>query len=84
MSTTVKIMNKGLFATSVTYNGNFGAKTVILKGGDTLTVANTASAVNPDVPENILNLPPDGSGYTVVKSDFKYDKEMVSIKITEV
>lgn len=82
MSVSVEIANRGYYPETITYNSGFGAKSLILNGGETLTVVNTTSSSNPDIPDNILNLPPDNGLYTIVIGDFRYNKNNVSIKIT--
>ena len=78
---TVKMSNRGLFVTTVTYQSVHGSRSIILNGGQVLEVENSALSSNPELPDNILNLPVTDS--SILKTDFRYDKDSVSIKLTE-
>ena len=78
---TAKLANRGLFLSTVTYMSVHGSRSVILKGGESMEIENTSSTSNPDLPDNILNLPAEDSD--INKNDFKYDKDNISIKITQ-
>jgi len=80
--TTVNLINKGYNPTNITYISSFGSRSVVVNGGASLAIVNTASAEDPTKPDNQLNLDP--IDHKVNKSNFRYDKSAVSISIDTV
>jgi len=79
---TVTISNRGYYVETITYNSVFGSMSIEVKGGSSISVINTTSSTNPEIPDNILNLPPDNGVVDIEITDFRYNKSNVSIKIT--
>lgn len=77
----VTITNKSMYPETITYNSDFGSRSLIINGGSSLIVRNTALSTDGNQPDNILNLPPNNSVYPITINDFKYNRSKISIKI---
>jgi len=77
---TITLHNKSINNQTLTYLSSIETASIILKGGSSRVITNTGSTVNPELPDNVLNLPVDDE--QVLISDFKYDKNYVSVQLT--
>lgn len=89
MAVEVKLFNKGLNVSTVSYENSElqSSKSIILKGGQKINISNSFFP-NPDnvteyIPtyENILYL--NETDNLVVLDNFSYNKKQISIKITK-